>query len=912
MSRGLLKYSLTPGRGGAKLTGGVPGAGSGMGWPLVGRAEELAAASEALDAGGVVVAGGAGVGKTRLAVEVLDRARAQGWTTCWATATAAAQAIPFGALAHLLPASVGAGSSRANVLRLAADGFAREVGAAGDRVVLGIDDAHLLDEHSAALVQLLVASGRARGVATLRSGEPCPDAVVGLWKDGWCPRVELQPLSRPEVAELVEAVLGGPLDGPGLQRLWAACQGNCLVLHELVTGGLETGVLRQEGGLWRWRGGLVTARLSELVEARLDGLSPPQRQVVEVVAVAEPVGIAVLEGIAEPSAVEEVERRGLITEVSDDRRRVARLAHPVYGEVVRHGLAPAARRHVCGRLAAAVQSTGARRRGDLLQVATWRLEAADAGDPAVLVSAARSAVRLQDHGLAHRLAEAAADAGGGFDAQHLCAETLMGLGELDQADHVLARLQTEAETQAQRTLGAQSRALNLFVGLGRVGAGLGVLEAAEDEVTDPGLAAELAATRAYLLGMSGSLDHGIATATRVLTGTDLTERARTTAAAAAGAARLYGGEVRAGVQVLDDAEQRLRPDFLIARDFGFDVFRSLAALFSGHLVESAEAARVAYWQAIEDSAPPWAAGVWAANVGWALRLQGRPAQAVRWLDEAVGLFEEADSHGYLAVSLAELAHSHALRGRSDCAGEALRRAEAAWSPAMGWSTGFVAEARVWVAAAGGDVSAAIERAMAQADELGRMSLRVHQAAVLHQAARLGAGDRAGQPLDEVAGHCDAELVAGYQAHATALTAGDAAGLVEVSERFERMGALVYAAEAAAQAAAAWRHAGRRGSALTAAARARWLADQCQGTITPALVGLDGPLPLTPREREVAGLAARGLTNREIAGRLTVSVRTVHNQLTHVYRNLGIEGREQLAAILLPATVGEPSQAPEPM
>jgi DNA-binding NarL/FixJ family response regulator len=55
--------------------------------------------------------------------------------------------------------------------------------------------------------------------------------------------------------------------------------------------------------------------------------------------------------------------------------------------------------------------------------------------------------------------------------------------------------------------------------------------------------------------------------------------------------------------------------------------------------------------------------------------------------------------------------------------------------------------------------------------------------------------------------------------------------------------------------------------------------------------------LTRREREVAVLAARGLSNRQIADLLVISVRTVENQLYRVYAKLGVAGRNQLGAAL---------------
>ena len=61
--------------------------------------------------------------------------------------------------------------------------------------------------------------------------------------------------------------------------------------------------------------------------------------------------------------------------------------------------------------------------------------------------------------------------------------------------------------------------------------------------------------------------------------------------------------------------------------------------------------------------------------------------------------------------------------------------------------------------------------------------------------------------------------------------------------------------------------------------------------------------LTPGERRVADLAAGGMTNREIAQALFVSLRTVETHLTHSYQKLGIDSRAQLAAALAVADGG---------
>jgi NarL family two-component system response regulator LiaR len=61
--------------------------------------------------------------------------------------------------------------------------------------------------------------------------------------------------------------------------------------------------------------------------------------------------------------------------------------------------------------------------------------------------------------------------------------------------------------------------------------------------------------------------------------------------------------------------------------------------------------------------------------------------------------------------------------------------------------------------------------------------------------------------------------------------------------------------------------------------------------------LEKPTPvLTPREKEVATLAALGLTNEEIAQELGISVKTVKAHLSLIFQKLGVKRRSELALI----------------
>jgi len=148
-------------------------------WPLVGRARELARVNAALTrpaGSGVLLAGPSGVGKSRLAGECLRRAADHGFHVEHVRATRSSSQIPLGASAPLLPFD-NTGEVAGDVLR----GVAAAIGATRDdgrRLLLAVDDAHLLDDASATVVNHLVTSGRCSVMLTVRTGESAPDPVT--------------------------------------------------------------------------------------------------------------------------------------------------------------------------------------------------------------------------------------------------------------------------------------------------------------------------------------------------------------------------------------------------------------------------------------------------------------------------------------------------------------------------------------------------------------------------------------------------------------------------------------------------------------------------------------------------------------------------------------------------------------
>jgi DNA-binding NarL/FixJ family response regulator len=142
--------------------------------------------------------------------------------------------------------------------------------------------------------------------------------------------------------------------------------------------------------------------------------------------------------------------------------------------------------------------------------------------------------------------------------------------------------------------------------------------------------------------------------------------------------------------------------------------------------------------------------------------------------------------------------------------------------------------------------------------------------------------------------CDARLVAAYAAHATARADRDGQALLAVAEEMAAIGADAYATEAAADAARQFLIEGREDSARRAATRARELFPADQDGEAPLIDGLDGvAMELTRREAQIAALAARGLSNQEIAEQLVLSVRTVETYVYRAMQKRGVTSRQEL-------------------
>lgn len=859
-------------------------------WPLTGRDEELAAIHAAMsdpDSSGVVLHGVAGVGKSRIAREALAHAADAGCTTHWAVATASARALPLGAFAAWVTTDI----DGPQLIRLMVDALtATSHGAA---VIIGVDDVHLLDDLSAFVLHQIVRRRTAKVVLTLRDGEVVPAGVQEIWAGGEFHRIDLQPLSSEETLSLLGVTLSGDVDPAAGHRLWSLTRGNALYLHHMVEQEVSAGRLAPERGCWRWSGGLAVApALVELIECRMGALPAAVTDVIDVLAVGEPLDVRLLANITEPPAIEDAEARGLITLDEDDGAAKVRLAHPLYGEV-RRERAPAIRlRRLRGLVATALAAGTDHDDTLLVRRATLVLDSDLPPEPDLFLAASRAAVHLLNTPLAKRLSQAAVEAGGGMQAELQHGYCMVWLGSAAEAQPKLAALAKRAATDLERAQIATLRGHNTYWTLRQPASAEAILDEAEATIVDPLALRIVAAQRASFHADLGRPFAAVQTAAAALAGQLPEQDAALAAWGMVGGLAMLGrvGELETAA-ALGQAAATAAPNGSVLRN-GLS-YRHMIGLKLAGLVHDAEDVARKAWRDMQDTWLPHSGEV---HLGQAQLAGGQVVVALNRLQRAVTVMAPfGEVGGWPFRGRLGITQALAWAGDAAAARRALTDLDANLHPGMLFLATEVTLARAWVVAAEGSLTEAVQlvrTAAADAQDAGRPAYEV---LAWQTAAQLGdsAGDDRLRELTRIVEGPRAGLSSRF---ASALRVGDADELASVSKGFEDIGDLIAAIDAAAHAAMTYRKHDQRGSALTCASRAQALAQHC-GASTPALQQAAQPLPLTDREREIVTLLGQGLSSPAIAHRLTLSPRTVEGHIYRAMAKTGTTNRDALAALL---------------
>lgn len=861
-----------------------------LSWPLIGRAGELRlieAAIAAPDVSGILICGSEGIGKSRIAYEALTDAASRGFETRWTAGASSARAVPLGAFAAWAPAGV---SDTLQLLRGVIEALAPASATA--KVVLAVDDAHLLDELSAFVARQIVQRRAAKLILTVRDGEPVPLSVQEIWATGEFARLDLRHLSLDETATFLTAALAGPVHPDAARRLWMLTRGNVLYLRNIVEQEVADGRILQADGSWRWVGDpVIPPGLVELVESRIGVLPPSVGDVIDVVSVAEPINLPTLTRITDAAAVEEAETRGLISVKPAGDGIEVRVAHPIYGEVRRRRAPYSRLRRLRGLVATELAiSTDPDDIRVVVRRGTLSLDSDLTPDVGLLIRAAYGAVWLGDLALADRLAAAASDSAAGPEPNFVRAHALSWLGRGEDAEAVLAGIDMSELADDDRARLTFLRSSNLLWALGDpvrakalVDDALPITSATAGTYLDafltvywfamdqpkkalrtskrvaiqdlPVVGAEVAWALTQICADAGRIteaieyaDAGYAVATRTLDAPQM----RFNIADAEVGALLLGGRLQEATDVAERTREQATDMPGVAHLLGAAV-AGRVALGTGDLRSACELLERAADGLSATHPDGW---------GYRYRIPQVTALAIR------------GSAGEATAALASLT-TMTRRFRMLNHDQALMRA--------------------WVAASQGAISEAVTVLLSAAEHACAVGEFAAEVLCLQTATQFG--DRSGGPrlrvLESIVEGPRAGLATRF---AEAMANGDADELLTVSNDFERIGDLVAAVDAAAQATLAYRRQDKRGSALGCSARAAALAERC-GASTPALRQASEPLPLTDREEEIVMLIGEGLSNRAVAERLTLSVRTVESHIYRAMMKTGTSSREELAALL---------------
>jgi class 3 adenylate cyclase/DNA-binding CsgD family transcriptional regulator len=926
---------------------------------LLERGEELAAVDAAIAAaqGGagrlVVIEGPPGIGKTSLLAEARARAADSGLTVLYARASELEAAFSFGVLRQLFEAAITTrpAEEKSRLLGGAAGQAARlfspseSVGAGEEDVyallhglywltvnlaesgplALAVDDVQWSDP--ASLRWLAYLARRLEGVpicvlVTLRPIEDEHPLLAELLADSAIAAVRPNALSAPSVAELVQQELGPEVEETFARACHHATGGNPLLLRELLRtlAAEDTPPVAASAAVIER---LAPDAVTRSVRLRLARLPVEPARFARAVAVlggrAEREQAAVLAGI---------ERR----QVAPAAAALARLdllrpeppfsfVHPLVRNAVYESIPVAERELEHARAAELLTEMGAPVEQVAAQVLVAPPESVESA-VAVLREAARaasaeggleSAVRYMARALEEPLAddergEALLDLAG-LEAKvgapaviaHLRdavsllrdpkrqAEASLALGHelywsgeeeegVEVLEHTLAehsdldvelrhRLEAELVVNATRLPSQYQRAREL----------LARLDVSVEE--GPG-ARVLLGARAYHEGAGGGdAERAAVTALAALTAMSDEERARNYTGGAY--ALLHTDRLEEGLRLLDATLADARRRGAVFHFSSLSMTRAIFQYARGVLIEAEADARAA--------------------------LEALPRRDV-WF--------RGSAHGWLAQILVE-------RGAIEEAAGLLDSVEAT-VPADAFSWAPLLRARAMVEAARGDHRAALARALELGQALtafghtnppasypGWRSL----AAQNHHA--LGEQDDAltlAQEEVELSRAWGAPRTLGRALRILGLIHGGDEGIALIREAvtvLESSPARLEHAYALANLGAALRRANHRAEARDHLRQALELAQRCGATVLaeqaheeliaagarPRRIVQSGAAALTPSERRIAAMAAEGLSNREIAQALFVTLRTVEMHLSNAFRKLRVSSRTQLAAAL---------------
>jgi DNA-binding CsgD family transcriptional regulator len=817
------------------------------------------------------------------------------------------------------------GCGRTRVLRTVVAGLDEEL---RNRLWLA-DDLQALDADQSLRLAKAIGEGRVLPLVNVVARRPLGNALEQLVRDGFVERVELAPLDPRAIVGIVQGFLGGRLDPASVPAFVPTRSGGDLVVLEAaVREARSRGVLIESDGVWRLSGSVPPSDgLRRLVHGRLGvraEMTPMAALVLDLLSLAPELGLqrvveivvslqreparAVVEDNADVGAAREVEAQlealeeeGLIDVLDQGGVLRLRIHDPVIELVLQQTIPVLRRQRLVGALVTAlgdvpVSGLGG---GELVALARYALPMGREVDAEPLIRAARAALKGMRIELALKLATAAVQHGGGFEAELVLAAAESRIGRTADGLARLDRLRPEAEGDVEREkeLTELARVLRERADDPATVWMAPSNYAADDGASDPASTLELNNTRDLIDA-----------------GDDVVAVLEADRLGHAAIDAVLGGRLAQASALIEAGEALLAPSGAVS---GVLEFARIDLHSISNLGESVVTARM-----LRDSAESTGHPFQVALAGWLL---GTLSNVAGHAPEAITAFRSAlvsmnrmgmdatviDLRWALSASLAQVGDLAGAESEfavlANLTGTEFYAAGLAWE-ARGWMHG--------VAGRRSDAAEAFQRAADSHLAVGHDLLAVF---ALAMAARAGAAisvleqaEAVGERVEGAGPRITVQFVRDL-AHDERLAieadlgsdesaewkeeAGQLAGrLDQIASALVELGHSLTAAEAFSRASAL--HA-RVGDARRASASERRSEEQlriCGVTHSP-FVRTRGGATLSDREQEISALAATGLSNREIALQLVLSVRTVETHLQRIYQKLGVRSRVELAEAL---------------
>lgn len=857
----------------------------------------------------VYLMAGPGVGKTSVTDAVREKLAAE-MTVLRIHGSSSLAKVPYGVLA---PYTSGLAPEEADspvaVLRAVWAHF-QELKAGSDLkggtdapVLLVVDDAHHLDDATASMVVDMTSAGWATVLAAGRPRPGLPAALNQLWYDGLAERIDLRPLSGEQVREVVEHSLQGTVPATTVQSLWSASGGNPQLLDCLLDDATAAGTLVQRNGIWVLLGPLPAGgpRLSDLVVKDLLRRTPEEQDALKVIALAEPVPRRLIEDVCGAAVVRSLLDNQVVSESTATQTEL-RLTHAILGESTRRQVSVSRSLQLRQKLDAHLDPAAASPEGRL-RLVEWSLECGlEVPDRDLLDAGLLAAATFNNAGARLMAAHVRAPE---LQAQALSitARAHFNEGKYREAAELLdgCWLDVAGDPEAPQVLMLRA---STHMALGKSMPSL--RSESRQQLEDAGIAPDNSwQDRIHaLLEMAAAGDHeGIAGIIASL-GTPDPDTASAVEATqhAVAQALLAQALVAAGRSHQAHAAATAAGPFLPALSGGLYFFNefvltrlALSTLAAGNW-ESAEHELSGYPAERIEGASTFGGGIQALR-GLGLLRQGQLERAYQVLLPAVEALRVNDPLQEFRFG-SSLAFYAAARLGDTAQAKRLEQDFISARHASGPGCDAVAEAYA---------AAAAEYLDRKGSGLERLrELAASGAVADHPGTRMEClilcsdlGERSlARELAALAASVEGRWAAGWRQLAQAWDSEDADVLMDTAATLEEAGLVNLAREAYARAGALLDAAGERRRARQAIAH-REKCDQELGERfreSPFVASVPS-VHLTRRERDIVELAVQGLSDREIAQQLMVSVRTVEGHLYRSYVKLGVRRRDELALAL---------------